>query len=75
MKEPVESLERYPIDENEKYKFVTISKIVVPTERDKEQLLKAIKYIHDSPHIDKEYYAVNTLAHLYQLPDLIVVQQ
>ena len=78
MREPeelVKGLERYPTDENEKNEFVTISKIIVPTERDKEQLLKALKYIHDNPYIDKEYYAVNTLSHMYQVPNLIEVQK
>lgn len=73
--EPVEGLERYPIDENEENKYVIISKIVVPTERDKEQLLKAFKYLHDCRYIDPEYYAVNAIIHTYQNPDLIEVEK
>lgn len=71
----VEGLERYPTDGDTKNDFVTISKIIVPTERDKEQLLKALKYIHDSRCIDTEYYAVNTLTHIYNIPHLIEVQK
>jgi len=68
-------LERYPTDEKEEMKFVTISKILVPTERDKEQLLKAFKYLHDHGSIDTEYYAVNTIVHTYLNPDLIEVEK
>ena len=73
--ELVEGLERYPLDDVEEKQFVTISKIVVPTERDKKQLLKAFKYLHDLRNIDPEYYAVNTIMHIYQNPDLIEVQK
>lgn len=53
--------------------WVTISKVIVPTEYDKEQLLLAIKYLHDNPLIDTDILAVNTLVHLYLNPDLIEV--
>ena len=53
-------------------KFITITKIVVPTERDKQQLLKAIEYLHDQ-NINTDYYAVNTLVNLYEHPDQIEV--
>lgn len=75
MEELIEGLERYPTDGDTKNYIVTISKIIVPTERDKEQLLKALKYIHDSRCIDTEYYAVNTLAHIHLVPHLIEVQK
>lgn len=55
--------------------FVTISKIVVPTEYDKEQLLKAFKYIHNLRTIDSDYCGVNTIMHMYQHPELIEVEQ
>lgn len=61
-------------DEQDSPKYVTITKIVVPSERDKEQLLKAFKYLHDCD-IDTDYYAVNTIVHVYENPDLIEVQQ
>ena len=56
-----------------KQKWVTISKIQVPTERDKEQLLEAFTYIHNLRNIDSDYLAVNTLMHMYQRPDVIEV--
>jgi hypothetical protein len=73
--ELVEGLERYPTEDSAFYKYVSISKIVVPSERDKEQLLKAFKYLHDLRNIDPEYYAVNTIMHIYQNPDLIEVEK
>lgn len=54
-------------------KYVSIVKIVVPSQFDKEQLLLGIKYIHDSD-VDMDYSAVNTLAHIYQIPDIIQVE-
>ena len=51
-----------------------ITKIVVPTLHDKQQLLKASEYIHYLPDIDTDYLSVNTISHLYQNPDLIVVE-
>jgi hypothetical protein len=74
-REEYKDLERYPEDEREEPKFVTISKILVHTERDKDQLLKAFKYLHDHGSIDPEYYAVNTLIHMYLNPDLIEVDE
>lgn len=59
-------------DEDQKY--VTISKIVVPTEYDKAQLLEASNYIHNLQDIDSEYMAVNTIMHLYERPHLIEVK-
>ena len=56
-------------------KWVTISKIEVPTDYDKEQLLLAIKYLHDNPLIDTDILAVNTLVHLYLNPELIKVSE
>lgn len=56
-------------------KWVTISQIVVPTQYDKEQLLLAIKYLHDNPLIDTDILAVNSLVHLYLNPELIVVEK
>lgn len=54
--------------------FVSITKIVVPTEYDKEQLLLAFKYIHNLKTIDTDYMAVNTIAHMYQNEILIQVE-
>jgi len=49
-----------------------ITKIVVPTEYDKEQLLLALKYLHDQD-IDTSFLSVSMLVHLYQQPDKIKV--
>jgi hypothetical protein len=53
--------------------WVTISKITVPTEYDKKQLLKAFEYIHDLRNINTDLLAVNTICHLYLNPELIEV--
>ena len=58
----------------EKQKFVTINKIVVPTEYDKQQLLAAFEYIHNLMCIDTGYHAVNTICHMYECPFLIEVK-
>lgn len=55
-------------------KFITISEIVVPTERDKQQILQAFKYLHDNRIIDSDFIAVNSLVHTYMNPDLIKVK-
>ncbi len=59
---------------NEDQKYVTISKIVVPTEYDKSQILEASAYIHNLRDIDSDYMAVNTIMHLYECPELIEVK-
>jgi hypothetical protein len=59
---------------NGKQKFVTITKITVPTEYDKQQLLTAFEYIHDLHCIDSDYHAVNTVMHMYRCPFLIEVK-
>ena len=69
--------ELYKYDENKptaEQKFVSISKIVVPTEDDKQQLLAAFRYIHDLGEVDTDIMAVNTLAHMYLREDLIEVE-
>ena len=50
-------------------------KIITDTKESKEQLLKAIKYIHDLPCIDSDFMSVNSIMHLYLNPDLIEVQE
>lgn len=55
-------------------KWVTITKIVVPTQEDKEQLLLASRYIHNLRNIDTEINGANVLAHLYTHPEKIVVE-
>lgn len=61
-------------DPNFKKSFVEISKIIVPSEFDKQQLLLVSKYFHDLRNIDTDLMAVNTIAHLYTQPELIEVQ-
>jgi hypothetical protein len=39
-------------------------KIIVPTEEDRQEVMKAFKHIHDA-NIDTEYVTVNQLAHEY----------
>lgn len=68
-------LEKYPTDKTAPREYVAITEIVVPSERDKQQLLQAIKYLHDNRTIDTDFYAVNTLVHMYEVPDLIKVKQ
>ena len=48
-------------------------KIIVSTEQEKIDLLKASKYIHDLRNLDISNDAVNTIAHLYLAPFLIEV--
>ena len=67
-----EGLDRY--DDNVPTEYVTITEIVVPSERDKAQLLKAFNYIHNLREIDTDFIAVNAVAHLYENPDLIKVK-
>lgn len=53
----------------------TLTKIVVPTQADKVKLIDASRYLHYLKDIDtSDGAAVNTLAHLYLRPDLIVVE-
>ena len=40
-------------------------KIIVPTERDRKELMDAFEEIHNTWEIDTEYVAVNQLAHEY----------
>lgn len=67
-------MERYPDNEDEQPKYVAIKSIVVPSQRDKNEILLALKYLHDNRTIDTDYYAVNTLVHMYLRPDLIIVE-
>ena len=54
-------------------KWFNLVKIVVKTQEDKEQLLLASRYIHDLIEIDTDYMVINSIAHLYQAPELIKV--
>jgi hypothetical protein len=51
-----------------------IVKIIVADEQSKAELVAASEYIHYRD-IDTDFKMVNTLAHLYQCPELIEVQQ
>lgn len=56
------------------FQYINITKIVVPTEYDKEQLLRGFEYIHNLREIDTDFKAVNTICHVYENPDLIEVK-
>ena len=43
---------------------LTKFKIIVPTEEDRQEVMKAFEHIHDA-NIDTEYVTVNQLAHEY----------
>ena len=49
-------------------------KIVVDSEESKEQMLKAIEYIHCLECIDPNFMPVNSLMHLYLFPDSVEVK-
>ena len=69
-----DTLARYPEEgSKEEPKWVRISEIIVPDEYSKEQLLLALKYVHDIRTLDTDILAVNTLAHTYLVPDKITV--
>lgn len=63
----------YRYDENlpdDKQKFLKIHNIMVGSEEDKIQLLKALEYLHNCD-IDTDYMAVN----LYLNPEMILVEE
>jgi len=66
-------MEKY---DDRKIKDVTFTKykIVVPTERDRNELIEAFEHIHYSD-IDTNYVAVNQLAHEYLTPNNIIVDK
>lgn len=68
-------MNRYDDNKGDDQKWGKISKITVPTEEDKEQLLLACEYIHNLKDIDSDYMMVNMLMHLYEHPDLVEVQK
>jgi len=49
-------------------------KILVSSEREREELLQASKHIHDSD-VDTDLPMVNTIAHLYQADWIIEVDR
>ncbi len=49
-------------------------KIVVPTDKDKEELMEAFKHFHDSD-IDTNYITVNQLSHEYLYGTNIIVDK
>ena len=66
--EDVPGLDRYPEDgDNPFIPFVT--KIVVPDEYSREQVMRALRYLHDQFSTDTGYMAVNYLVHLYSDED------
>ena len=61
-------LKRYEetVDDSSAINF-TKYKIIVPTKRDKKELLEASRYLHDLRCIDTDYITVNQLVHEYEL--------
>lgn len=55
-------------------KPLEIYEIVVNSEHGKEQLLKALQYLHNLRELDCNFVAVNELVHTYLNPDIIVVR-
>ena len=71
----VPGLNRYKEDAlDSEQQWFGLEEIVVPTEEDKQQFLKAVEYIHDLTEIDSDYIAVNYIMHLYEVPDKIKVR-
>ena len=70
----IEGLDRYNESLGDDQPWCNITEIVVPSERDKSQLLKAFEYIHNLREIDSGYLAVNTIMHMYHCPDRITVK-
>jgi len=64
---------KYDEAKGDDQRWVNITEIVVPSEHDKEQLLLALKYLHDC-YIDTDFMAVNALVHQYQCPERITVK-
>jgi hypothetical protein len=67
-------LNRYPKGDAGPKDWINIKEIVVESEYAKEQLLKAIKYLHNLRELDTDFVAVNSLVHMYEHPDKIVVK-
>lgn len=68
-----EGLERY--DNSKPSKNVFLNRIVVKDEYSKQQLLLALEYIHNIQELDTDYMAVWELVHLYENPDMIIVEE
>jgi hypothetical protein len=69
------TMDKYIEENGDNQKWVGISKIVVKTQREKDELLKAFNYIHNLREIDSDYLAVNTIMHIYTRPELIVIEE
>lgn len=54
---------------------IDIISITVASDHDKEQLLAALKYLHDLRNINTDFVAVNGLVHMYQVPERIIVKK
>ena len=65
-------LERY-VEGQDTQNWVSIPKILTATQRDKEQILLALEYLHNNWTIDSDFIAVNLLIHLYEHPECIEV--
>ena len=68
-------LARYNEAFGDNQQYVNISRVIVPSQQDKQQLLEALRYISELPNIDKSILAVNTLCQLANHPALIQVNK
>lgn len=50
-------------------------KIIVPSEKDRDELLSAFKHFHDSVDIDTDYVVVNQVSHEYVTGNNIIVDE
>jgi len=48
-------------------------KITVDTQQDKDDIIKASRYLHDLRNIDTNIPTINALCHLHLAPHLIIV--
>jgi hypothetical protein len=69
----MKGLKKYIEKNGDNQKWVSITKIIVPSQYDKDQLLRAFEYIHDSRTLDSDYLAVNYIMHLYEHPEKIII--
>ena len=60
--------------ENISDNFWSKIKIIVNSEGSKQQVLKALEYIHNLECIDSDFMPVNSLMHLYLYPDSVEVK-
>jgi hypothetical protein len=66
---------KYPKNGKADSNLFTKYVIIVPSERDKIDLMSACKKIHDSTDLDNDYIPINQVMHEYQEPNNIIVNK